>query len=185
MKGNFLLAMLALGLALLAYAERQATPASSPPASPTESSEPLFAVPVEEIAAVKVMERQECFVVRKEALTSPHAEELLESLLQARVFRRFSPASADFSPYGLALPSRRIAVEETDGGQSQVMDLGSLNPIGNAVYVHVQNETDVLLVGSYFLTSLDMALQGLRAEGNRFVDRNCSSNQAEGRERRE
>jgi hypothetical protein len=33
----------------------------------------------------------------------------------------------------------------------------------------------VLLVGSYFLTSLDMALQELRAESGVALDLNCSA----------
>lgn len=180
MKSNVLLSVLALSLALLSYTERSAAPPPTSEGAQEISSEPLFDLSPEEISAVTVVDRSGCLVVRQEALTLPQAEALIESLLQARVIRRFSPDSPDLSPYGLTLPGRRVAVEKTNGERSQVIDLGSLNPIGTAVYVRVQNDPDVLLVGSYLLTSLDMALQGLQAKGNSSIERNCSYSAAHG-----
>ena len=43
-----------------------------------------------------------------------------------------------------------------------------------SLYARTDGEADVLLVGSYFLTSLDMALQGLRAARSKLIDLNCS-----------
>jgi len=79
------------------------------------------------------------------------------------------------SSYGLTHPVRRAEVKWAHGAQNRSVAMGNLNPVGNAVYAHIDGESDVLLVGSYFLTSLDMALQGLRAGGSKFVDLNCSA----------
>jgi hypothetical protein len=178
-KSNALLSVLALSLALLSYIERSATPPPAFEGGQRLSSQPLFDVAPTEIDAITVVDRNGCVVVRKEALTSPRAEKLLESLLQARIIRHFVPELPDLSPYGLTVPGRRVVVKKIGRESSQAIDLGSLNPIGNAVYVRVQNDPDVLLVGSYFLTTLDMALQGLRAEGSRFFGRTCPNNQPE------
>lgn len=178
MKINVLLSILALSLALLAYAERSAVPS---PAFEEEKilSEPLFGLSSEEIDGITVMDQHGCVIMRKKALTSPRAGKLLESLLQARVIRRFAPVSSDLSPYGLTSESRRIVVEKINGGRRQSIDLGAANPSGSAIYARVLEEPAVLLVGGYFLASLNMALQELRAEGNRFFVRPCFSNTVE------
>jgi hypothetical protein len=59
------------------------------------------------------------------------------------------------------------------GEQRQVVNVGELNPVRNAVYARIQDDPDVLLVGSYFLTSMDMALQELRANSSVAVDLQC------------
>jgi len=179
MKGNVLLSILALSLALLAYAERGAVPLPTSEGAPAISGEPLFDLSPDEISAVSVAERNGCVIVRKEALTSPQAEKLLESLLRARVIRRFAPVSSDLSPYGLTPESRRIVVEKINGGRRQSIDLGAANPSGSAIYARAPEEPAVLLVGGYFLASLNMALQELRAEENRFFVRPCFSNTME------
>ncbi len=170
MKGNFFLSLVTLFLALLAYTERQS---AAPPASEAvqeESGEPLFSLQPEEIDAIKVLDAHGCVFVRKKGTNSQPAEELIDSIVQARVVRRFSPVSADFSAYGLAQPVRRVEVVWANGTQNRSVVMGSLNPVGNAVYARAQDEAEVLLIGSYFLTSLDMALQGLCAEGRVALD---------------
>jgi len=175
MAGNFLLGIVMVLLALSAYTERQA---AAPPASEVvqeESGEPLFSLPLEKIGAIKVLDAHGCVLVRKNGSNSQPVKELLDSIVQVRVVRRFSPASTDFSAYGLTRPVRRVEVTWANGAQSRRVAIGNLNPVGNAVYVRAQDETEVLLVGSYFLTSLDMALQELRAESGMALDLNCSA----------
>ncbi|HEV8716298.1 MAG TPA: DUF4340 domain-containing protein [Candidatus Binatia bacterium] len=172
MKSNILLSFVAVSLVLLAYTERQAIP-PTPGTVPEEASELLFSLRPEEIDAVRVLDAHGCVSVRREGTTSRDLEKLGQSIVQARVVRRFNPTSVDLSSYGLTHPVRRVEVKWAHGAQSQRVAIGNLNPVGNAVYAHIEGESDVLLVGSYFLTSLDMALQGLRAEGSKFVDLNC------------
>ncbi len=171
--GNFLLGIVIVLLALSAYTERQA---AAPPASEAvqeESGEPLFALHPEEIGAIRVLDAHGCIVVRQKEATPPSVEELIGSIAQARIVRRFSPALVDLSAYGLTRPLRRVEVVQANGAQSRSVVIGNLNPVGNAVYARVHGESDVLLVGSYFLTSLEMALQGLRAKGDVAADPSC------------
>jgi hypothetical protein len=44
-----------------------------------------------------------------------------------------------------------------------VLLLGHLNPVGNAVYVRRLDGGEVLLVGSYLLTALDVVFERLRS----------------------
>src|SRR5262249_48183295 len=145
-----------------------------PAAAPQEASEPLFPSPLEEIDAITVLDARGCVSVRREGTITQSVEELGQSVVQARVVRRFSPPSADLSAYGLAPPARQVEVKWARGARSRRAAVGDLNPVGNAVYARVEDEPGVLLVGSYFLTSLDVALQGLRAEGGKVVERNCA-----------
>ena len=173
MRGNYFLGILALGLAVLAYTERRAAP---PPTSVAElevTSDPLFALQPEEINAIRVVDRHGCVSVRKDVMASQPTSALIDSVSQVRVIRRFPPAEADFSPYGLAHPTRRVEAIGGNGEQRQVVSIGELNPVRNAVYARIQGDPDVLLVGSYFLTSMDMALQELRANSPVAVDLRC------------
>lgn len=172
MRGNYFLGILALGLAVLAYTERRAAP---PPTSAEleVTSDPLFALQPEEINAIRVVDRHGCVFVREGVMASQPASALMDSVSQARVIRRFPPAGADFSPYGLAHPTRRVEMIGGNGEQRQVVSIGELNPVRNAVYARIQGDPDVLLVGSYFLTSMDMALQELRANSPVAVDLRC------------
>jgi len=173
MKGNFLLSLFAFSLAVFAYVERRTAPPPLPVAQEA-SSEPLFALQPEEIDAIRVVDQKGCVVVRKKGEQQQRAEELINNILQTRVLRRFLPSAGDFSLYGLAQPVRRVEVVRVNGGQSQTVVIGNLNPVGDAVYIRTPEDSEVLLVGSYFLTSLNMALQGLRAEGSQFIDPSCS-----------
>lgn len=175
MKSNILLGFVAASLALLAYTERQTVPASTPVAVPEQSSESLFSLQPQEIDVIKVLDSHGCVIVRRGGTLPQDGERLVESLIQARVVRRFSPPSGDLSSYGLAPPARRIEVRWASGAQSRSVEIGDLNPVGNAVYARLDAESGVVLVGSYFLTSLNMALQGLRATGSKLVDLNCSA----------
>jgi len=178
LKGNILLSLVAAGLLLPAYTERQAV-SLTPVAAPEEASEPLFPLPLAEIDTITVLDARGCVSVRR-GVISQNVEKLGQSVAQARVVRRFSPPSADLSAYGLAHPARQVEVKWAHGAQRRSAAVGDLNPVGNAVYARIEGESGVLLVGSYFLTSLDLALQGLRAEGGKFVDPTC----AEGSENR-
>ncbi len=173
MKGNFFLGIVTVLLALLAYTERQSAAPPTSEAVQEESGEPLFSLRPDEIDAITVLDAHGCVFVRKKGTNPQPAEELMNSIVQARVVRRFSPAAADFSAYGLMQPIRRVEVVRANGAQSRSVAIGNLNPVGSAVYARVRGESDVLLVGSYFLTSLDMALQGLRAERGATLDLKC------------
>ncbi len=175
MKGNFLLGLVIVLLALSEYRERQSVALPASEVVREESGEPLFSLQPAEIDAIKVLDAHGCVLVRKNGSNSQPVKELLDSIVQVRVVRRFSPASTDFSAYGLTRPVRRVEVTWANGAQSRRVAIGNLNPVGNAVYVRAQDETEVLLVGSYFLTSLDMALQELRAESGMALDLNCSA----------
>jgi hypothetical protein len=175
MKGNFLLGIVIVLLALSAYTGRQPAVPSASEARQEKSGEPLFSLQPAEIDSIKVLDAHGCVLVRQKGPNPQPAKELMDSIVQARVVRRFSPVSADFSAYGLTQPVRRVEVVWANGGQSRSVAIGSLNPVGNAVYVRAQDEAEVLLIGSYFLISLDMALQGLRAEGGVALDLNCSA----------
>jgi uncharacterized protein DUF4340 len=175
MKSNILLAFVAASLALLAYTERQTVPSPTPVAAPEQPSESLFSMQPQEIDLIKVLDSRGCLVVRREGTPPRDGEGLVESIVAARVVRRFSPPLADFSAYGLAPPARRIEVKWTNGAHSRSVAIGNLNPVGNAVYARIDEGADVVLVGSYFLTSLDMALQRLRAAGSKLVDPDCSA----------
>jgi len=172
MRGNYLLSILALGLAVLAYTERRAAP---PPTSAEleVTGDPLFALRLEEISAIRVVDRNGCVFVGKEVMASQPAGALMDSVSRAHVIRRFPPAEADFAPYGLTHPTRRIEMIGGGEDQRQVVNIGELNPVRNAVYARIEDDPDVLLVGSYFLTSLDMALQELRANSPGAVDLKC------------
>src|SRR5712664_25520 len=142
MKGNFLLGLVIVLLALSEYRERQSV---APPASEVvreESGEPLFFLQPAEIDVIKVLDAHGCVVVRKNGANPHHAEELVDSIVQARVVRRFGPLSADFSAYGLTHPVRRVEVVWANGAQSRRVAIGNLNPVGNAVYARAQDETE-------------------------------------------
>jgi hypothetical protein len=175
MKGNFLLSILTLFLAVLAYTERRAAPPPSAVPSSAVSSEPLFALRPEEIDAIKVVDQNGCLVVGRKAMSSLYGRALMESIIQARVIRRFPPSAADFSSYGLIHSVRRVEVLHVDGKPMLIVDVGNLNPVRDAVYARIQGGPEVLLIGSYFLTALDMAVQGVRANEGGTADYACTN----------
>ena len=174
MRTNVLLSLLALGLAVMAYAERSHVPASHAGSERRESGEPLFALQPEEINAIRVLDQRGCVLVRKKG-GQPLPEDLLDVVTQAHVTRRFVPATTDLSPYGLAQPARRVDVWWGAAPQVHTVVLGSRNPVGDAVYAQVAETPDILLVGGYFVTALDFALQRLRAEGKGDSVSACSA----------
>src|SRR5215813_10460832 len=117
MKSNILLGVVAASLAFLAYTERQTVPSPTPVAAPEQPSESLFSLQPQEIDVIKVLDPHGCIIVRREAMLRQGAERLVESIVQARVVRRFSPPSADLSSYGLASPAWRIKVQWANGAQ--------------------------------------------------------------------
>jgi hypothetical protein len=164
MKTNLLLSLIAFLLAVLAYMESPTVPPFPVP-DVEATSEPLFALRPEEIAAVRVSDRQGCFMVR--AAETPAQEKigrLFEAVTQARVVRRFAPPLDDLSAYGLTRADRHVEVWRQGSEEHENVTVGHFNPIGNAVYARLGNGDEVLMVGSYFLTALDMAVQNLRTE---------------------
>ncbi len=168
MKTNLLLAILAFCLFLTAYTDRrpaQKTKAVVETGSPSES---LFTLRPEEVTAVKIIDQQHCLLVRTtpDQSRSEVTEHLLSALTQARIVRRFTAPSTDLSAYGLNEAVRRIEVFGTDGQKLETVTIGALNPVGNAVYVNNTANTEVLLIGGYFLTALDFALRQMSSASN-------------------
>ena len=87
-------------------------------------------------------------------------------LLQGRVVRRFSPPGTDFSAYGLAPALWRVTLTSADDTRTHVLLLGRLNPVGNAVYARWLDGKEVLLIGSYLLTALDVVFERLRSSSH-------------------
>ena len=80
----------------------------------------------------------------------------------------------DFPAYGLAPATWRIVLAGADGTSRSTLFLGHLNPIGNAVYTRWDDGEDVLLVGSYFLTAVDVVFERLRASSLSGILANAS-----------
>jgi hypothetical protein len=155
MKTNLLLTLLAIGLSFSAYYDRT----SSPPSDRTQTitaGEPLLSIPASEIATIRIRDRHRCSIVHAAA---PSFTELFARLAEARILRRFAPALADYSSYGLAPPARQLDLFRRGEAPPVAVLVGSFNPVGNAVYVQRVDNADVLLVGGYFSTALDFALQ--------------------------
>jgi hypothetical protein len=57
----------------------------------------------------------------------------------------------------------QLTFTEADETRRRVLLLGHLNPVGNAVYARWQDDQEVLLVGSYFLTAVDVVFERLRS----------------------
>jgi hypothetical protein len=165
MKLNLLLALLASGLVFSAYHDRLSQQQRhGDPTQAAVASEPLIAIPANEIERIRIRDAQRCIIV--------HASDqsfiaLFERLATARILRRFAPIATDYSPYGLAEPARRLDLFRRRETPPFSILLGSFNPVGNAVYGKRADNTEVLLIGSYFLTTLDFALQQTPAVGDR------------------
>jgi hypothetical protein len=163
MKSNLFLSCLAVLLLLLAHTERRTPP---PPAgAPAEetASAPLFPFSPETITKISISNAQQCVVAQKNAGSTGLLREVSAMLFQGRVVRRFSPRDADFPAYGLAPAIWRIVLAGADDTPRSTLFLGHLNPVGNALYVRWQDDQEVLLVGSYFLTVVDVVFERLRS----------------------
>lgn len=166
MKSNLFLSCFAIILLLLTYAERRTPlPPTSAPAEDTTSA-PLYSLSPAAVTQITLRNAQQCVVVRTEADTGEFLREVSAMLLQGRVVRRFSPSGTDFSVYGLAPATWRIVLAGAGGTPRSTLFLGHLNPIGNAVYARWQDNQEVLLVGSYFLTAVDVVFERLRASSH-------------------
>lgn len=84
-------------------------------------------------------------------------------LFQGRVVRRFSPLRSEFSAYGLAPATWQVVLAGADETRPHVLLLGRLNPVGSAVYARWLDDKEVLLVGSYLLTAVDVVFERLRS----------------------
>lgn len=161
MKTNLFLAVLVFCLLLSAYTDRRPVQKTASVSAPESSSEPLFTLRPEEITVIKIIDPQNCLLIHSPP-GQPRAEatdQLLAALAQARIVRRFSVPSGDLSAYGLTLTARRIEVFGAGEHKLQTIEIGTLNPLGNAVYAKRTDKTEVLLIGGYLLTALDFALR--------------------------
>ena len=175
MKSNLFLGCFAVILLLLAYIERQVPqPPTSAPTKETTSA-PLFLLSPEAVTKISIRNAQQCVVVRKNTETMDLLREVSAMLFQGRVVRRFSPSAVDFSAYGLVPATWQIVLTSAVEAQPQVLWLGRLNPIGNAVYARWLDDKEVLLVGSYFLTAVDVVFKRLRSSSHAGVvaDASC------------
>lgn len=175
MKSNLFLSCFAVLLLLLAYTERSAPlPPVGVPARETTST-PLFLFPSAVIRKVSIRHGQQCVVVQTSVETRDLIREVSEMLWQGREVRRFSLPSADFSVYGLMPATWQLTFTEADETQRHALLLGHLNPVGNAVYARWQDDQEVLLVGSYFLTAVDVVFERLRSSSlaGRVTEASC------------
>lgn len=161
MKTNLFLTLLAFCLLLSSYLAHHSTQKTVAVSRSEPSSEPLFTLRPEEITTVKISDRQHCLLIRNPPdQPRPEAtEQLLVALTQARVVRHFSPLPADLPAYGVTQAVRRIEVFGAGEQHPQIVELGVLNPIGNAVYAKRTDSPEVLLVGGYFLTVLEFVIR--------------------------
>jgi hypothetical protein len=134
----------------------------STPAEATGSA-PLFSLSPEMITKVSISHAPQCIVVQKTAETKELLQEISAMLLQGRVIRRFSSPVADVSTYGFKPATWGIVLVGADETRQHVLWLGHLNPVGNAVYARWHDGKEVLLVGSYFLTAVDVVFERLRS----------------------
>jgi len=163
MKSNLFLGCFAVLLLFLAYTERSAPlPPIGVPAKETTSAL-LFPRSPETITKISITNAQQCVVAQKNAGTTDLLHEVSALLFQGRVVRRFSPPDADLPMYGLAPARWRIVLTGADDTPRSALFLGHLNPVGNAVYARWQDDQEVLLVGSYFLTAVDVVFERLRS----------------------
>src|SRR5215207_1787371 len=163
MKSNLFLSCFAVLLLFLAYTERSAPlPPVGVPAKETTST-PLFLFPPAVITKFSLRHGQQCIVVQTGVETRDLLREVSAMLFQGRVVRRFSLPDADFSAYGLMPATWQLIFTEADETRRHALLLGHLNPVGNAVYARWQDDQEVLLVGSYFLTAVDMVFERLRS----------------------
>ena len=175
MKTNLFLSCFAIILLSLAYTERRTlSPPTSASAEETTSAL-LFPLSPEAITKIRISNTQQCVVARKNAETMELFQEVSAMLLQGRVIRRFSPPVVDFSAYGLTPATWQIVLAGADETQPQVLWLGRLNPIGNAVYARWRDDKEVLLIGSYFLTAVDVVFERLRSSSHSGIlaDASC------------
>ena len=177
MKTNGLLAILVLSLALFAYVERQGQPYTSQVAEQDVKGEPLFTVRPENVAGIRIKDSHGCMVIRTEGQLRETAEELLEILSQARIVRRFTPLLSAASIYGLESPRLQIEILQRDNRVVRNVSVGTANPNGNAVYMQEKDQPEVLLVGSYVLTALDMPLQEVRNKNDMIGGLPCPANE--------
>ncbi len=163
MRNNLFLVCFAVLLLFLAYTERSAPlPPVGVPARETTST-PLFLFPPAVITKFSIRHGQQCIVVRTGVETRDLLREVGALLFQGRVVRRFSLPDADFSAYGLMPAAWQLTFTEADETRRHALLLGHLNPVGNAVYARWQDDQEVLLVGSYFLTAVDVVFERLRS----------------------
>lgn len=176
MKTNFLLSCLAALILFLTYSERHGrSPSTSVPVEETTSA-PLFPLAPEAVSTIILHDTDQCVVAHQNGESSDLLYEMSEMLLRGRVVRRFPPSVTDLSVYGLALASWRITITTKDATTRQpVLLLGRLNPVGNAVYARWDDDEEVLLVGSYLLTALDVVFERLRSSAHAgiTVDTSC------------
>jgi hypothetical protein len=163
MKTNLFLSCVAVILLFLAYGDGDTPPAPAGALADGTTSSPLFLLSAEAVTKISISTPRRCVVARKNPETSELFREISAMLLQGRVVRRFSPPGTDFSAYGLAPAPWQISLAGADETRQFVLLLGHLNPVGNAVYARRLDGGEVLLVGSYLLTALDVVFERLRS----------------------
>jgi hypothetical protein len=166
MKNNLFLSCFTVILLLLTYTERHTLPSSTGIPMEETASAPLFSLSPEAVTKISIGNYQRCVVVQKSTETISLLCEVSAMLFQGRVVRRFSPLGAEFSAYGLAPATWQVIFVGADETRQHVLLLGRLNPVGNAVYARWLDDKEVLLVGSYLLTALDVVFERLRSSSH-------------------
>jgi hypothetical protein len=168
MKTNLLLFLFALSLAVSAYLDRRTTQPPVNAAKAATSNELLLTFSSDDPITVRVTDQQHCVVLRKElgGAAAAVTARLLDALRQVRIVRHLPPDSSDLSVYGLTSTARRIEILDANEKRLHGFLVGNSNPVGNAVYVRAPDRSEILLVGVYFLTVLDFALQHATSQEN-------------------
>jgi hypothetical protein len=82
--------------------------------------------------------------------------------------------SLSFPRMDLLLQRGQIVLAGADETRQHVLLLGRLNPVGNAVYARWLDDKEVLLVGSYLLTALDVVFERLRSSSHAEIATDAS-----------
>lgn len=88
-------------------------------------------------------------------------EALVAAVADCKVDKDLGSQGDDMARFGLAEPTVAVTLG-TGGGESVTVRVGKAAPVGNAAYIQRNAETNILLTGAAFRTSVDKKLDDLR-----------------------
>ncbi len=83
---------------------------------------------------------------------SQRVEGVVDTLADLKATRIITPTDADLSPYGLDAPQHTITLTGEEGVLAR-LQLGDVNPGGNAVYVQRDDDSTIYLVNDFTFDS--------------------------------
>ncbi|HEY1218239.1 MAG: DUF4340 domain-containing protein [Bryobacteraceae bacterium] len=142
--------------------------------APADTSPKIVSIPEARFREIRLQKAgAEPLVVslvnRKWELTAPQpfpadpntTASLISSLASVSADQTVEDKATDLASYGLASPTLKAQVIETDGKQVE-LDLGDDTPTNSGVYAKVAGDPRVYMVASYVKTSLDKTVNDLR-----------------------